>query len=134
MAIQNPPGWLQNVGATHTAQQMRNWLGGLFGSQLLNSDLRPAGGVNWWLGNAFHVVAQASPNMSVLVRSGLAYVPGTENGLQGVYAVENDADFTITIAANGSGNPRIDSIFIKVEDTQYSGSNNQSSMVVVQGT
>jgi hypothetical protein len=90
--------------------------------------------VNGGLGNKLVVTQQGSPNMSVIVRSGLAEVPGTEGTKQGVYTVLNDADFTVAITAAHATLARIDSIVFKVEDQQYSGVNNTSSMVAIAGT
>src|SRR5258706_9539535 len=134
MAVINPVGWLQNAGATHTAAQMRSYLGVLTGLSVTSGSLIPIGGVALGYGNQLQVVQAGSPNMTVVVRSGLCWISGTENATQGGYAGENDADVTVTITANGSGNPRIDSIFFKVEDSQYSGGVNAGSIVAVAGT
>src|SRR5258706_11176593 len=134
MVTINPPGYLQNAGATHTAEQFRNWVGGTSAGALAAASLIPRGGVNGGLGNKLVVTQQGSPNMSVIVRSGLAEVPGTEGSKQGVYTVLNDADFTVAITAAHATLARIDSIVFKVEDQQYSGVNNTSSMVAVAGT
>jgi len=134
MAALNPPGWLQNVGATHTAAQLRSYIGAAFGPAVSAGSLVPAGGVQPYLGNKLQVTQSGSPAMSVVVKSGVAWIPGSESGSQGAYGVMNDADFTIAIASNGSGLPRIDSIFFKVQDTQYSGVTDACSLVVVAGT
>jgi hypothetical protein len=134
MTVLNPPGWEQNAGATHTAAQMRSYIGGLMGPISVGQPLVPAGGVNLHLGNKLQVTQSGSPAMSVVVKSGIAFIPGTENGNQGAYGVMNDADLTLTVTANGSGLARIDSVFFKVEDSQYSGGANQASLVVVAGT
>ncbi len=133
MTVINPCGWLQNAGSTHTAEQMRNFV--YTPSDLLtSSSLIPKGGVDPARGSKLKVIQTGSPSMAVLVGSGHAKVGGTESSKQGAYGVLNDADFSITItAAHGSLN-RIDIIVFKVEDTQYSGSNNTSSLVVVDGT
>lgn len=133
MTVVNPPGWLQNAGATHTAAQMRTYVGGLLipgstGTTVAN------GGVNPSLGNRLQVTQTGSPSMAILVRSGVAWVPGTESGTQGSYGVMNDADVTLSIATAHATLPRIDIVVFKVEDSQYSGSNNQASLAVVTGT
>jgi len=132
MAVINPPGWLQNAGSTHTAEQMRNFV--YLPSDQLTSTLIPKSSVDPGKGSKLKVTQTGSPSMGVIVGSGHAKIGGTESSKQGAYGVLNDADFTITItAAHGSLN-RIDIIVFKVEDSQYSGSNNTSSLVVVDGT
>lgn len=135
MAEVNPPGWLQNAGNTHSAAMMRNAVvAALMGNAITTNSLIPAGGVNPWLGFQLQVTQTGSPSMAVIVKSGVAMIPGSENASQGVYGVMNDADLTLTVTANGSGLARIDSVFFKVQDSQYSGGVNTSSLVVVAGT
>jgi hypothetical protein len=133
MAVINPPGWLQNAGATHTAEQMRNFV---YASEdvLTVGSLLPKSGVAWGKGDSLLVTQTGSPSMAVIVKSGTAEIAGTESSKQGAYGVMNDADFTISITAAHATLPRIDIIVFKVEDSQYSGSNNTSSLVVVDGT
>jgi len=130
----NPPGWLQNAGATHTAVQMRNYIAGLAGGASASAALTGRGGVNISLGNKLVVTQTGSPSMAVIVRSGVAWVPGTEAGSQGSYGVLNDADVTLSISAAHPTLPRIDIVAFKVQDTQYSGAVNSCSLVVVTGT
>lgn len=134
MAETNPPGWLQNAGATHTAAEMRSYIGAIIGPAVSAGSLVAAGGVSPFLGNKLQVTQTGSPSMNVIVKSGAAWIPGSENGLQGPYGVMNDGDVTLAIAANGSGLARIDGVFFKVQDSQYSGAVNSSSLVVVTGT
>lgn len=134
MTVQNPPGFLQNAGATHTAEQMRNHFGGLLAASLPANNLVPRGGVSPSRGNLLQVIQTGSPSMAVLVRSGVGYVPGTEGSKQGVYIVMNDADLTVSIAAAHATLARIDLIVFKVEDTAYSGAVNASSIVAITGT
>jgi hypothetical protein len=130
----NPPGWLQNAGATHTAAQIRNYVAGLAGGASASAALTSRGGVNISLGNKLVVTQTGSPSMAVLVRSGVAWVPGSEAGSQGAYGVLNDADVTLSITAAHPTLPRIDIVAFKVQDTQYSGATNSCSLVVVTGT
>jgi hypothetical protein len=132
MAVVNPPGWLQNAGATHTAAQLRTYFGALFDGA--PAGLISAGGVSPNLGNKLLVTQSGTPGMSVIVKSGVAVIPGSESGTQGVYGVINDADVTVGIAASDPTLPRIDIICFKVQDSQYSGSTNTSSLVAVTGT
>lgn len=130
----NPPGWLQNAGATHTAVQMRSYISGLAAGARASASLVSRGGVNPALGNKFVVTQTGSPSMAVLIRSGVAIVPGSENASQGAYGVLNDADVTVAVTAAHATLARIDLVCIKIEDSQYSGANNTSSIVVVAGT
>jgi len=134
MAALNPPGFLQNAGATHTAEQMRNWLSLAFAGNVSGTSLIAQGGVHGALGNKLSVTQAGSPNMTVIVKSGGAMIPGTEGSKQAMYAVLNDADNTVNIAAADPTLPRIDIIVYKVQDQAYSGGTNTSSIVAVTGT
>lgn len=132
----NPCGWLQNAGATHTAAQMRTYLGALLGGVLSAGAItRTRGGVHPQLGVQLQVTANGTPNMSVNVATGVAFIPGTENGAQGTYFVENDATVNLSInTAPGAGLNRIDIVVAKVQDQFYSGATNAWSLAVVAGT
>ena len=133
MTVINPPGWLQNAGSTHTAEQMRNFVY-LPSDQKVTSTLIPKSAVDPGKGSKLKVTQTGSPSMGVIVGSGHAKIGGTESSKQGAYGVMNDADLTLTVtAAHGSLN-RIDLVVFKVEDSQYSGANNTSSLVMVDGT
>jgi hypothetical protein len=134
MTVINPPGFLQNVGATHTAEQTRNWVNGWASGAASSTSLVPRGGVNPALGNELLVTQTGSPSMAVIVKSGSAMVSGTLGSKQGMYSVMNDADVTLAISAAHATLNRIDSVVFKIEDQVYSGSNNTSSLVVVTGT
>ena len=78
------------------------------------------------------VTQQTSPDMSVKIAIGRAWVKGTGNG----YPIRSDAATTVTIGANASGNPRKDAIVIYVNlsasvNTDGSG---VITAVAVQGT
>lgn len=132
MTVLNPPGWLQNAGATHTADQLRSYFGGvLLGDK---TSLKPMGGVAYTMGGAM-AVSEASPlSMNVLVASGICYVAGTESATQGVYASMNDGTVTVPIAAAHATLNRIDLIVVRVRDSQYSGVSNNVAIEAVTGT
>lgn len=136
MAEVNPAGWLQNAGATHTAAQLRTYVGStLTGAFASGAISRTRGGVHPSLGTAMQVTANGTPNMTVNVAAGVAFIPGTENTSQGVYSVYNDASVNLSITtAPGAGLNRIDLIVAKVQDTFYSGAINAWSLAVVTGT
>jgi len=132
----NPPGWLQNAGATHTAAQMRTYTGsvlaGIAGAS--GDTLRPLGGLHPDLGTEWVVTQAGSPNMTVLVGPGVAAIPGNESNTQGTYFVANDAIVTLTITAAHATLPRIDIVVVNVRDQVYSGASNDSQLQVVAGT
>jgi len=81
-----------------------------------------------------NVTQQGTPNMSVLVATGIGYVfnaAGTN-----VYVAESDANASVTISSNSSGNPRIDAIVLKIDlgVTPDLNASNVASLVAVQGT
>jgi hypothetical protein len=134
MTVLNPPDWLQNAGATHAASVMRSTVGALSGPAFSAASLIPKGGVHPDLGNKLQVTQTGAPSLAVIVKSGVAWIPGTESPTQGAYGVINDADVTLSLTTAHATLPRIDRIVFKVEDSQYSGSNNTSSLAVVTGT
>lgn len=134
MAVVNPPAFLQNAGATHTAEITRGAFNGLIAGKLAAASLKSRGGVAADLGGALAVTQNGTPNMTVLVDAGVVYVPGSQGAKQGTYVVTNDASLSVAIAAADASLGRIDLIVAKVEDTVYSGGVNSSSIVAVTGT
>lgn len=88
------------------------------------------------------VTAQSTPNMSVQVAAGRAWIKGTQLAsvsggtwsTQGGYYGYNDGPVSLTIAAADPTNPRIDLVVAQVQDAYYSGSNNTFALAVVTGT
>lgn len=88
------------------------------------------------------VTQQGSPNMSVILGPGRAKVTGTSVSppagqswtTQAMYDVLNDAALTLTVAASNPTNPRIDLVYVQVQDSFYSGAANQAIAGVVTGT
>ena len=135
MSLTNPPGWLQNAGDTHTAAQLRQYHNGLTAGTFSGAtSLRARGGIHPALGQEFIVTQAGSPNMTVLVESGVASIPGTESGSQGNYWVCNDAQVILNITAAHATLARIDLIVVNVRDQAYSGANNDSQLQVIAGT
>lgn len=131
----NPCGWLQNAGSTHTAEQLREYFsifsGGRTGAV---GSLIARGGINRYVGNQLSVIPTGSPSMAVVIKSGLALVPGSEGSKQGLYACLNDGDVTLSIGASSPTLNRIDLVVAKVQDSFYSGVTNSWSLAVVAGT
>ena len=123
MAAVNPPGYLENGGASYTADVVRR----------VTKILRAAQGVD----NAgdMAVSQNGTPNMSVNVAAGQVAVDGTQDAVhQGTYVGLNDATTNLSIAASDPTNPRIDIVVAQFEDSVYSGSNNDFKLAVVTGT
>lgn len=135
MAIQTPPGWLQNAGSTHTAAQLRQYIAGLVaGNYSSATGLRARGGIHPSLGEEFRTHQAGSPNMTVLVEPGVACIPGTESGTQANYWAYTNAQVTLSITAAHASLPRIDIVVVNVRDTFYSGSFNDAQLQVIAGT
>lgn len=128
MTVQTVPYALQN--ASHSAALFR---------QSASSAFRVGGALG---PTELLCTQQGSPNMSVILKPGRAKVTGTSVSppagmtwtTQAMYDVLNDADVTLTIAASNPTNPRIDLVYIQVQDSFYSGANNQAIAGVVTGT
>lgn len=134
MTVVNPPAFLQNAGAVHTAEVTRSGFNALVSGPRAATSLVSRGGVALGLGGGLAVTQNGTPNMTVNVAAGTALIPGTEGSKQGVYSVLNDATLNVSLAASDPTNPRIDLIVFKVQDTFYSGGSNTSSIVAVTGT
>jgi hypothetical protein len=135
MAVINPAPWLQNSGATNTAQLMRLPASGLvypptpatssFGGR---SGVAIRGGTN-----NFDTTQNGGGNMSVNVAPGLAYVRGTQALTQGGYWVGNDATVNLAIAASHPTNNRTDSIYVAIQDDFYSGGTHTAILAAATG-
>lgn len=137
MAIVSPPYVLQ--AGSHPASTVRQMLqaatGSPVGSFTSSAGATSAGGGHGVVGtNDLKVSQKGTPNMSVDVAQGLAFIRGTESAHQGVYQAYNDATVNVTIAAADSTNPRRDLIVVQVRDSAYSGSSDDVRIVAVTGT
>ena len=127
MTVQSPPAFLQN--ASHSAalfRQASTSFVGTFG-------VAAAG--------ELAVSQTATPSMAVSIGAGRAWIPGSSvsnvSGLtfstQAAYFALNDASVTVTVAASDPTNPRIDVVYIAVNDSYYSGAANTAVLGVVTG-
>lgn len=69
----------------------------------------------------FTVTQDDVPGMRVKVSSGSAFIAGSEAAEQGVYAVRNDGNVVVNLAAADAVNRRNDIIIARVQDADYSG-------------
>lgn len=123
MAAVNPPGFLENGGASYTADILRRVTKLLRGSQGVATS------------TDMSVAQNGTPNMSVNVAAGQAAVDGTQDVVhQGTYVGLNDATANFSIAASDPTNPRIDIVVAQFEDSVYSGANNDFKIAVVTGS
>lgn len=135
MALLTTPGWLENAGAVHSAAEMRSYIGSLIaGTNTASTDLIPRGGIHPGLGAEFMVTQTGTPSMAVEVGSGSAWVPGTQDSTQGVYGVLNNATVTLSIDAAHVSLDRIDLVVIRIRDSDYSGGDDDATLLVVTGT
>jgi hypothetical protein len=82
----------------------------------------------------YAVSQNGTPNMSVNVAVGKAYVPNPSATM--LYNTYLDAVQNVAISSNASGNPRIDAVVIKLDTatTPNNLASNIATIVVVQGT
>ncbi len=74
-----------------------------------------------------------------------AWVRGSTRGGQGLYRVDNTdalapttdtylSQLTVDVAANASGNPRLDIVILEIADQQHAGGSNLAQVRVISGT
>lgn len=79
------------------------------------------------------VAEDGTPGMRVKVAAGSAFIAGSESAEQGTYAVRNDADLVVNLAASDATLRRNDIIVGRVRDADYSGATRSFAIEVVQG-
>ncbi|MFJ5802673.1 hypothetical protein [Streptomyces decoyicus] len=80
------------------------------------------------------VRAAATPNMTVIVSAGFAWVDNHDVGGYGAYCCVNDADKILTIQPSGAaGQYRKDAVVASVYDAETSGSASEWRIEVIQG-
>lgn len=82
----------------------------------------------------YKVQEKGTPDMSVDVLIGKAYVPNSDNSM--LYHTELDTNANVVISNNSSGNDRIDALVIKIDlgVTPNSNADNVATLHVVEGT
>lgn len=119
MDILLPPTWVQNRAVPARIERMM--LGKYFQSPGIVTT------------SALGVTAQGSPNMTVNVAAGEAWVAGTSVSNQGYYHVVNDSIVVLTINQSNTSS-RTDIVVLRVYDSEYSGSFNTAQLEVITGT
>jgi len=76
----------------------------------------------------------AGANMSVDVAGGSATIAGTQNTLQGMYSIINDAAVNLVVTAADATNARKDLVILRIRDSFYSGADDDAQLLVVAGT
>lgn len=125
-------GFLQNLAGTN-AVTFRQYTGAPFA----------AAGVL----SPYELEVVAGSGMNVVVGAGRALISGGVNSAptsprgkvlpftaQGLYFALNDASVTVAISTSNSTNPRIDAIWVRVQDSFYSGTTNAASVGATTGT
>ena len=120
MAVQNPPVFIQ--GGSHPAEDVRRMFAAITKDDegvVSSSDMA--------------VSEKGTPDMSIDVSAGRAWIKGTESTFQGTYFVESRSTENLAVAAADASNPRIDLVVAKVEDSVESGATDAWSLAVVTG-
>lgn len=137
MAPISPPAWMQ--AGSYPARTDRLVLAALLGYPGFSTDeatpLRIRQGVKPSYQNMqLKVRAAATPNMTVIVSAGFAFVDNHDVGGYGTYVCVNDADYVVTIApAGGDGQYRKDCIVASVYDAETAGAMNEFRIEAIQG-
>ncbi|CAB5217913.1 hypothetical protein UFOVP209_30 [uncultured Caudovirales phage] len=135
MTVRSTPIFVE--GNSHPGEETRLMLAGMLGSVTGSF----AGGVS--AADSAHgvvnltdlaVTQNGTPNMSVNVATGGAFIRGTQSANQGAYHLWNDASLNVTIAASDPTNPRRDLVIAQVRDAYYSGTTRDARITVVTGT
>ncbi len=135
MAVESPPWAIQYAGLTYPAEQTRRAMYALLNRTSANTPGVIAGGV---MSNADCALTAPASGLSVNVAVGEMIIPGTEGGSQGGYYARVSSQTTLPIATANASNPRVDSIYATVSDSNYTepsgGSGNQWALQVIPGT
>jgi hypothetical protein len=139
MPVESLPWSIQ--GQSHPATVARNATAAMLGAPAAAvspaAQILTAGGSHGVVSAGDLAVTQnGTPNMSVNVAAGRAFIRGTETASlnQGVYSFFNDGTVNLTVAASDPTNPRRDLVVAQVRDSNYAGAANDARLFVVTGT
>lgn len=137
MAVITPPAWMQ--AGSYPARNDRLALTGLLGYPGFVADeatpMRIRQGIKpSYTGYQMKVRAAATPNMTVIVSAGFAFIDQHDTGGVGTYVCANDADVTLTVAAaGGAGQYRKDTVVASAYDAEFAGSVSEWRLEIIQG-
>jgi hypothetical protein len=119
MTFRQPPSYLQNASLPAVNDRL-----------LLGTFVRSEGVLS-----PTHLAASAaSSGTDTVLTAGGVFVKNDLDTVGGYYWTYNDASYNVHHAASNPTSPRIDTIAVRVRDTEYSGLNNDSDAIVVTGT
>lgn len=126
MAFPTVPFGLQN--AAHNANLFR---------QAVASIIPPGGGLARQAD--LNITQTGTPSMAVLLGVGRLWIPGTNVSnvaggtfsTQAMYYTENESAITVPVTASSPTLPRVDVIYVAIQDSQYSGTQNQVSTTFI---
>lgn len=128
-------------GQSHNATVARNAVAAVMGAPsaalAAAASITTAGGSHGVvLGGDFAVTQNGTPNMSVNVAAGRAFVRSQETASlgHGTWTAFNDATVNLAVAASDPTNPRRDLVILQVRDSNYSGASTDARLTVVTGT
>lgn len=135
MAVRATPSFVQ--AGSHPAEETRLMVASLVGASTGSfsggvASADSAHGVA--LTSDLAVTANGTPNMSVNIAAGGAFIRNTESANGGAYHLWNDATLNLEIAAADATNARRDLVIAQVRDAAYSGASNDARIIVVTGT
>jgi len=135
MTLRTTPTYLQ--GGSHPAENVRlmtqSLLGGATGAFTTGVSAYDAA---HGLGRSgdLAVTQNGTPNMSVNVAAGGAFIRNGESADGGAYHAYNDATVNLSVDAADPSDPRHDLVCIAVLDSEYSGSDDEAQLGIVTGT
>ncbi|MGI3198449.1 hypothetical protein ACRJ4B_16160 [Streptomyces sp. GTA36] len=137
MTVINPPSWMQ--AGSYPARNDRLALSALLSYPGFAADEATPTRIRQGIKPSYQnqqmkVRAAATPNMTVIVSGGFAYVDQHDTGGIGTYIVTNDGDVTLNVSpAGGAGQYRKDSVVCSVYDAEYAGSVSEARLEIIQG-
>src|SRR6266496_4681960 len=87
------------------------------------------------VGAGDYAVTATAGNMNISIAAGVAYIPGLNIADQGMYRQYTSSATVLTVGNNVSGNPRIDTVILRVMDNASDTSTyNETRIEIVPGT
>lgn len=120
--------FLQNL--TYSAEVTRRTVT----SGLLKRGASIGSSVGGLVGSTDFSVTYGGTGLGVSAATGEAYVPGSQSTVQGAYYTRASSTTALTPSAASPSYPRIDLVYLQVQDATYSGTNNQAVCALATGT